>query len=161
MTIIQLGHKVVDIVSKLEGIATTKMVFLTGNVQFGIQTLAKDGVMPDPIGIDAAQLDYIDEGIIARVTPEPDDTGIFLGEKYQDIITKAEGIAVRKNVFGNGCVYYSLAGDKDIRKDGHLTEYFFEYKRLKRLSAGVTVAIAKKMDEKPTGGPTTRMAQRG
>jgi hypothetical protein len=162
-TPIQLGHKVRDITTGIEGLAITKSEYLTGNVQYGIQTPAKDGVAPDIISFDQAQLDFVDVGIASRVTPAPADTGIVLGQKYQDIVSKIEGIATRKTTFMNGCVYYSIACEKD--SENSAKEDFVEHKRLKHVGAGVAAVIAKKITPFSTitpapGGPNTRLMAR-
>jgi hypothetical protein len=162
---IKLGHKVREITTGIEGLTVTRTEFLTGNVQFGIQIMAKEGDgggVYEPVSHDLQQLDYIDEGIAARVTPASSGDSITLGEKVRDIITKFVGIATRRVIFMNGCVYYFVQAEMD--KEGKSTEQFLEFKRLEVVGAGVTAAIAAKANPvsvKPVGGPSTRTMQRG
>lgn len=158
-----LGTTLRDRASGFEGIATGRVDFLTGNVQYNLQPPAKDGALPDPIGIDAHQLEQVAEGKTISYVPAPKDVGVVLGEKYEDIVSGIEGIAVRMTTFLNGCVYVSLqhrgAGDREKE----LQEHFIEWKRLKRKSAGVTKALESKTTtgREPPGGPNTRVPMRG
>lgn len=159
---IKLGHKVREITTGTEGLATSVTRFLTGNVQISVQAPGKDGAVPEQLSYDLQQLDYLDDGIAARVTPAPASTGITLGEKVQDIVTGFAGIAIREATFMNGCIYYEVASE--VAADSHTKTDFVEYKRLKVVGKGVVAAIAAKAEPagvKPTGGPNTRMMKRG
>jgi hypothetical protein len=163
---IGLGNRVEDITNGFVGIATTRSTFLTGNVQFGVQPEVdskKPGVYPEAISIDSAQLKYVDDGVVKSVTPAPADTGIELGNDVEDIVGKFSGIAVRRTDFMNGCVYYSV--QSAMTKDGTSKEDFIEYKRLKVVGKGVTTTIKRRLadqaNQRPAGGPITRIPQRG
>lgn len=69
---IELGDKVQDLVSGIEGIAVSEIRYLNRCHQFGVQGLYKDGKMPGVEYIDAGQL------MIAQkqaVTYEEEDPG--------------------------------------------------------------------------------------
>lgn len=161
---ISLGNTVRDIATGMQGFATSKVEFMTGNVQFIVQPPVKDGAFVDGLGFDAQQLDYVDDGIASRVTPAPKETGIVLGSKVKDIVTGYAGIATRKTTFLNGCVYFTVIAPID--KDGSIKEDFVEFKRLETVGEGVIDKIAKKLAKDApaalkSGGPVTRLMKRG
>jgi len=165
---IRLGVTARDKVSGFTGIVHSKIEFLTGNVQFALQPPAKEGVLPDTIGFDEHQLEEAPGASVPSIAP-PADTGVKLGEKVKDIVTKFEGIATKRSTFLNGCVYYMVVDEEKGGKDGGPQEMFIEWKRLERTGAGVVAAIAKREEKagvsttaRRTGGPATRsMPQRG
>lgn len=163
---IKLGHKVRDITTGIEGLAITETRFLTGNVQFSVQQPAKEGAYVDPLAFDIGQLEYVGDGIVGKVTPAPADTGIALGEKVQDIVTKFSGVVTRQATFMNGCVYFLVLSE--VNSKGETKEDFVEYKRLKVVGKGVVAAITKAIDaeapnktKRPPGGPVSRPMVRG
>jgi hypothetical protein len=63
-TEIKLGHRIKDIVTGLTGIATARIEYLNGCVQFCVQpSCDKDGKRPEALYIDHQQLVFVDEGI--------------------------------------------------------------------------------------------------
>lgn len=151
-----LGQRMRDKVSGFIGVADVCTEFLTGNIQYSLvpPTPLKAGTAEagKPKVFDAFQLEYVADHI-EPIAP-PADTGIVLGEKVKDIVSGVTGIATLKSTFLNGCIYYTVVPDvTDSPKD--ISEMFFEYARLKRVSAGVASAIAKRKEDaaKPTGGP--------
>lgn len=61
---IQLGNRVKDIVTGFTGIASSKIEYLNGCVQFGVKPkVEKDGKMPEIYYIDVQQLEFVDEGV--------------------------------------------------------------------------------------------------
>lgn len=60
---VKLGNTVRDIVSGFQGIATSKVEYLNGCIQFGIMAKAKDNKKPDAVYIDEGQLVFVDEGV--------------------------------------------------------------------------------------------------
>lgn len=68
---VQLGNKVEDVVTGLQGIASSKVEYLNGCVQFGVKPrVGEDGKMPDAVYIDVQQLIYLGEGVlIEQVDP--------------------------------------------------------------------------------------------
>jgi hypothetical protein len=163
MKTLQLGHKLKDSISGFAGIAQSHTLFLTGNEQFTLMApLAKDGKLLEA-SFDTLQLDYVSPGNVNRVVQAPADTGIELGWKVEDIVTGFQGIAVHRVTFINGCVYFTVVSKITPDNKG-ADEMFLEYKRLKKVSAGVSVAIANKEpsgDAKPPGGPAYSVPRRG
>ena len=69
---IELGNKVRDKVTGFEGIATAKIEYINGCIQFCVKPKVKeDGKMPDGEYIDVDELEIVDKGIII----EADSTG--------------------------------------------------------------------------------------
>ncbi len=60
---IKLGNKVRDIVTGFEGIATAKIEYLNGCIQYCVKPKTTDGKMPEGEYIDHQQLDVINGGI--------------------------------------------------------------------------------------------------
>jgi len=64
---IKLGQKIRDRVTGLEGIATAKVEYLNGCIQFGLRPPVKaDGTLPDVHYIDQGQLEVVGEGILIK-----------------------------------------------------------------------------------------------
>lgn len=62
-----LGQEVKDKVTGLVGIATAKVEYLNGCVQFGVkQKVKKDGKMPEIEYIDIGQLEVVGKGILVE-----------------------------------------------------------------------------------------------
>ena len=60
----ELGQKVKDVVTGLEGIVTSRTEYLTGCIHCGVQPQnLKDGKPQDPEWIDQSRLIFVDEGI--------------------------------------------------------------------------------------------------
>ena len=151
-----------DKVSGFTGVATTETHFLTGNVQFTLTPQAGGIFGREAVAFDIHQLEYAGAGI--DIIEAPENTGIALGEKVKDIVMGIEGIATLKTIFMNGCVYYTIIhkSPKDVSDP---KESFIEYKRLTRVGAGVTAAIAKRnaleASDAATGGPAYSVPKRG
>ena len=57
----ELGDKVKDNVSGLEGIATGRLEYLNGCVQYGVSgAVGKDGKIPETVYIDHTQLELVE-----------------------------------------------------------------------------------------------------
>jgi len=69
---IKLGQKIRDIVTGMEGIATAKVEYLNGCIQYCLRpAMDKDGKLPEASYVDEGQLEVIGDG----VSVEPRDTG--------------------------------------------------------------------------------------
>ena len=64
-----LGKKVRDKVTGFEGIATSKVEFIGGCIQFCVKPKSKKDNMPDGAYIDIEQLEVIGKG--PKITPRP------------------------------------------------------------------------------------------
>ena len=64
---IKLGQRVKDLVSGLEGIATAKVEYLNGCVQFYVEPpVDRDGKHIKGTYVDVDQLEVVDEGILPK-----------------------------------------------------------------------------------------------
>lgn len=69
---IKLGNKVRDKVTGYEGVATARVEYLNGCVQYCVKPkVGSDGKMPDPEYIDVQQLEVVSD----EITIEPSETG--------------------------------------------------------------------------------------
>jgi len=59
----KLGQKLRDKVSGFEGIATSRIEYLNGCVQFCLKPKSTDGKMPEGEYIDIQQLEVVDDGL--------------------------------------------------------------------------------------------------
>ena len=71
---IKLGQKVRDAVTGFEGIATSKVEYINGCVQFGVQPASNDGKFPDSVYIDHQRLQVVGEPI---AMPSSDTGGVM------------------------------------------------------------------------------------
>ena len=67
MAKVELGQKVRDVVSRLEGIAVSRIVYLNGCVQYGIKPISDAGKDFDTQYIDESQIDVVSQGIVAKI----------------------------------------------------------------------------------------------
>lgn len=82
-TDIILGNKVRDEVTEVEGIATSKIEYINGCTQFGLQRpVDKDGKVPDIMWFDYQRLVVIGPGLATRV--QSSDTGFDAAPKMGD-----------------------------------------------------------------------------
>lgn len=159
MNDLKIGQQMRDKISGFAGIATTETEFMTGNIQFSLTPPASSIFGRECQSFDVHQLEYA--GVGTDVIDAPDDTGIKLGEKVKDIVSGVEGIATLKTTFINGCVYYTVTPSA-AKGATEIKDVFVEYKRLDRVSTGVTAKIAKRTAaESGTGGPAYCVPQRG
>lgn len=64
---ITLGQKVKDKVTGYEGIATARVEYLNGCVQYCVKPkVGADGKMPDPEYIDVQQLEVVEDGVSVK-----------------------------------------------------------------------------------------------
>jgi len=162
---LKLGQQMRDKVSGFAGIATTETEFMTGNVQFSLQPPAGGIFGAAAQSFDVHQLEYA--GVGTNVVQAPADTGIELGFKVKDIVSGVSGIATQKTTFLNGCIYYAVV--PEAAKDAtEIKDFFIEYKRLNKVSVGVTPTITKRLAEEQatgelvaTGGPSFKVPMRG
>jgi hypothetical protein len=153
---IKLGHRVRDALTGFEGIAQTKIEFLTGNVQYGVQPQCKPDStdLPNAIGMDYHTLEVVDEGI-SHLAVAPVGTDIQLGWKVRDKATGFVGIAVQKHTFFNGCIYFQVI--PPLKKDALINENspmsFIEAARLEKVNDG----LAEEASKSRVGGPRTKV----
>jgi hypothetical protein len=66
---IQLGNKVRDVVTGVVGIATARVEYLNGCVQYCIKQPINDGKLPEGEYIDHQQLEVVDGGVTEQLSP--------------------------------------------------------------------------------------------
>jgi hypothetical protein len=68
----QLGSRLKDKVSGMKGIATSRLEYLNGCIQYGIQPpySEREKKKPDAHWIDEEQLEYVDKGITVQKKPK-------------------------------------------------------------------------------------------
>lgn len=70
---IELGNKVKDIVTGLEGIAVAKIVYMNGCVQYGVKSQIPEATLKEAGYIDEGQLEYVDEGVTDMINKEEEE----------------------------------------------------------------------------------------
>jgi hypothetical protein len=168
--VIKLGHRLRDACSGFSGIAIQKIETLNGNVQYAIQPQQKpdDDKYPEGMCIDHHMLEYIDEGVVDRVTPVITTSPIELGDMVEDVATGFKGVAVERATYMNGCFSYAVlpkAVKTDILNDNSRASWV-DHARLKKCATG---GIQHKLPEpavyaptgKSPGGPARKMMSRG
>ncbi len=162
---IKLGMTVRDPATNLVGQADMKCELLSGTTQYAIQPKGDGKTIPERYYVDDFLLEFVDDGISARV-PTPDGNDPYsLGEKLEDTVTGYTGIATQRSTFLNGCVHYHLQRSLADTKGKTLLEELpqgasFDYKRLKTIGKGVSqkdeaTGEPVKTPKAKTGGPTT------
>jgi len=163
----QLGNTVRDTITGYTGIAAQQLELISGTIQFAVQPKidkkAESGKYPDATNIDVQMLEFVDDGVAARVTQPTAIIPFELGNTVKDTVTGFTGIATGKHTFINGCVYFSVTPpmSKEDKEKGTQPEAgFFDAGRLARTGKGVAQSYVKapeveKTKERP-GGPSTR-----
>lgn len=105
---IQLGDKVRDAISGIEGITTVRMVEKNGNVRFGVQPKAPEGAtsLPEAMFYDYHSLEVVEPGVIPRT--DPVDEILKPGSVVVENAFRFEATVVSSAVHVNGCVYYTV-----------------------------------------------------
>jgi hypothetical protein len=103
--------------------------------------------MPDGYEIDAQSLEYVSQGIMKSGIPCPADTGIELGNEYEDIVSGTVGIAIARYDSMNGCVRYVIQGKtkKDAKEPNVV---YVDYSQLKPTGKNSVMTHLKKAIEK-------------
>lgn len=142
---IRLGVNAKDLTTGVSGILTYSVLYMNGNLRFGLQPMAKAkdaDKIPEAYELDVQCLEYIDEGVVSRVIPCPIETGIVLGVEVEDIVTKQKGIATQRHDSMNGCVYYAV--QSKLSKEhllGKPPHNMIDYAQLKVTGKGVKEAL--------------------
>lgn len=67
---IKLGNKVRDLITGYEGVATAKVEYINGCIQYCVKPkIGADGKMPDPEYIDSQQLEVIEAEVKMKSSP--------------------------------------------------------------------------------------------
>lgn len=154
---IKLGVTARDKVTGFTGVVTSRVDFLSGNVQFSLQPKGADGNLPDAHYFDFHMLEFVDEGVSANVML-PAQTSIKVGNKVRDKASLFTGTATGKTTFMNGCVYFTVV--PEMRTTALINEVpagsFLEHTRLEVVGDGL-IEPEEKPKKRITGGPTSRV----
>lgn len=161
-----LGCTARDAVTGYQGIVIHKIEQLNGNVQFALQPkVNKDGEHPTGMSIDQHLLEFVDEGVMSRVTPVSNPSDIQLGNKVKDILSGFEGYATQKSTYLNGCEIFVVQPEikkKDDIAKGVPDQHYIEAIRLKKIGDGYAKKITLPPPSTATnmrpGGPSVRVA---
>ena len=168
-----LGNVVRDPITGFTGTAIQAVTLLNGTIQFAVQP--KCGVkkkddepsepdkLPEAYNFDTHLLEFVEEGIAAKVTP-PATAKLSLGDQVKDEITGIIGIAVNEAIFINGCRYFSVQPEKKDKKTPNKPDgVFVSQDQLTVLKKGVfkvqpvvAEVAATTLPARTPGGPTTR-----
>ena len=67
---IELGNKVRDLVTGFEGIATARIEYINGCIQYCVKPkISEDGKMVDGEYLDEGQIEFVDKGVVMESTP--------------------------------------------------------------------------------------------
>lgn len=163
---IRLGITAKDAITGFSGIVIQRIDQFNGNTRFALQPKGEDeSSYPEAIMIDQHMLDYVDEGVVDRVTHPTVVVNFKLGELVKDKATGFTGVATSACTFINGCVGYTVlpkAVKTDLLNDNS-RENMIEAYRLERAGDGM-VEVVKAPPVTPTtgkapGGPSTRMSR--
>jgi len=164
---LKLGQTLRDATSGFTGIAIQKMENLAGNTQYALQPQTKTGDnYPEAMFLDHHMLDYVDDGVSARVTEVTEEEKFKLGERVKDKVSGFEGIAVAKATYLNGCVSYVVipkVKDATLFNEAPKENYLSSV-RLERVDEGVNKTVTPPppaASGKTPGGPAQRVTHRG
>ena len=160
---LKLGQTLRDATSGFTGIAIQKMENLAGNIQYALQPQTKTGdSYPEAMFLDHHMLDYVDDGVMARVTEVTEVDKFKLGERVKDKVSGFEGIAVAKATYLNGCVSFVVIPKvqsgtlfNEAPKENYLSSV-----RLERVDEGVNKTVTPPppaASGKTPGGPAQRV----
>jgi hypothetical protein len=150
-----LGKTARDVVSGYKGIATTRTEFSNGNVQFGLTgNVGADNKIPAEY-FDYHLLEVVpDSRSVPVIAPSAEALALPLDSTVRDKVSGYKGVATRRTIFINGCVYYTVAGPHDPK--AKYAEMFLDFNRLEIVQAATPPARAAR-----TGGPAFTVPARG
>ena len=145
--VIEIGDKVKDKVSNLEGTVVAKTDYLYGCSRIAIQYgFDRDGKPLEALSVDEPQATLLEKKVIARESFSKERV-IKLGDKVMDIVSDFEGIAFGRAEFLYGCTRIAIAPKKG--KDGKLIDScWFDEPQVKVLKEKVV-----ETGNRNTGGP--------
>lgn len=129
------GFKVRDKITGLTGVAEQYIEMLTGTIQYSIQPEGDGKTIPQGMAMDHQIVEKISKKPVVEPIPPDPNVKVQLGDEVEDIISGHKGIAVRKIIFLNGCVYFEVLSrvtEKD-KTDSHYMSV--DHKRLKIMKA--------------------------
>lgn len=151
------GKRIKDPITGLEGICTSISEMLSGTIQAAITPMGNGTEVKDAHFIDIQLLEVLDDGISAKSTPADDTVTVKLGDRVVDRITGYDGVALGKDTFINGCVYFTVQGKMDT-EGKRLDPLFADHARLVTVTPVVTQEKSK--PAKQPGGPMRKTMSR-
>ena len=164
--VVELGHVAADRVTGFTGTVIAKEEALNGNVRFGLQPKCKPGEedkYPTAEYLDYHMLEFVSEGIADTVqTPNALSLMLELGTQVQDRASGIVGVAISRNIFHNGCVYYNVVPEKLDKPllSGVPPSDFLSAERLQPYVAPVSKKPVKEklaIPQTKAGGPSTTL----
>lgn len=153
----ELGDEIKDRVTKLQGVCTSRSVYLHGCAMLGVQPeVGKDGKIPEGYSIDEPQCVVVKKGKVDLGELPKEKMEADLGDEVLDPISGVKGTVTGRCDFLNGCTRMCVQPKLD--KDGTMvTAEWFSGPRLK-----VTKKKSKPIPppEKRPGGPMMKLPPR-
>ena len=158
---IELGQKVKDVVTGVEGIVVVISDHWHGAVRIEMQPpKKKDGTVPEIHVCDSAQIKVIDKKPIIKGITHPPARFQF-GQKAKDPISGYEGTVNGRALFLNGCVRVALqANQRDYIKGAARFDAGTWFPEEVIVPTGWTIKPPKTEEPaKRTGGPALRVTR--
>lgn len=144
----QLGQTLEDIITGFKGVATTRVTYMNGCVQYQVvPKMGKDGAIPKPQHLDTQQLKVVNNAKPVEAVPLNElYSDLEFGEAIKCKITGFKGRAIYKVESIDGSICY---GCKPKAKDPSIMPkaIMIDQAVMQRLAAK-----KKKVVSKPTGG---------
>lgn len=156
---VELGMRLREVVSGVEGIAWSRRETLAGSTQISVQPSGDGKTLPDAYNFDWQTLEILSSGVAHLSSPEDPTVKVKVGDKVKNPITGMNGVAIEKVTWMNGCVKFLVQG-KD-REDGTPRFNWEDHQILEILDKPrfVPPIVKEQTPEqkvKPTGGPTSK-----
>ena len=155
---ITLGCIAKDLSTGFQGVVINKTYFLNGNIQYSLQPPVKEagGDIPSAYAIDYHTVEYVSEGISAKVPIVTQFPEIELGNLVEDSVSGFRGVATMQTQYLNGCFAFHVVARMNGR--GEVKEDWESANRLVVISDGVRgVESVSLNDGKPYGGPSVKI----
>ena len=109
MADIEFGDIVQDNITGFKGVVTgrTESINICDRITVQPQGLDKEGKVHDSMEFDVTSLTKIGH-LEGHKTVKPKKQDIGLKDMVRSVITGFEGVATRRTIWSNGCVYYSV-----------------------------------------------------
>lgn len=152
------GVKVKCRITGFKGTIVARLQLVNGCVQYSVQPgLFKDdsNYIPDPYNIDEQSLESHDvDGVPISWAPDVVDFMFETGDRVHNRINGFEGIVRTRLQDLNGCERYTIEATLD--KDGKQRQMCCFAQELEKFSDGLNAPTERPIEQKRTGGPTTR-----
>lgn len=158
---IPMGMRVLESVTKFEGIVTQRLYNGTTGVRYAVQPSGDGQTLPEAIMMDYHTMLIVDKGMSDLASPILHPTSIRIGDEVKHRISGFSGIVVSRAEFFNGCEYLAVQGKgtKDNPKGDEDLDMAGKWEKIgDGLNKGQVKAAAKVV-EKASGGPMTRLAR--